>query len=99
MDRQLELEIQGEKSYNKIRVFLIFSFSVPVLIGYLTGTIKWEFFLFAMFIYMISFAISMFFLKTNRYNSRLKYVCGLLEISAVYFLTSAISFFRNPSGR
>lgn len=86
MDHQLELEIRGEKSYNKVRIFLIFAFSVPVLIGYLTGTIRWEFFLFAMFIYIVSFGISTISLKSDRYTPRLKYLCGFMEISAVFFI-------------
>lgn len=86
MNHQLELEIRGERSYNKVRIFLIFAFSVPVLIGYLTGTIRWEFFLFAMFIYIISFAISISSLKANRYTPKLKYLCAFLELSAVFFI-------------
>ncbi|MCX7678934.1 MAG: methyl-accepting chemotaxis protein [Spirochaetes bacterium] len=86
MDHQRELEIRGENSYNKVRIFLIFAFSVPVLIGYLTGTIRWEFFLLAMIIYIISFIISYVALRTNAYRPQLKFLCAVLEISAVYFI-------------
>lgn len=86
MSHQLDLEIRGEQSYNKVRIFLIFAFAIPVLIGYLTGTIKWEFFLFAMFIYMVSFSISIISLRKNKYIPLIKFICAFLELSAVYFI-------------
>ncbi len=86
MDYKLDLEIRGEKSYNRVRVFLIIMFLIPTLIGYITGTIKWEFFLLAMIIYCISFLISVILLSKGLYYSWIKYLCGTLEIGAVFFI-------------
>jgi methyl-accepting chemotaxis protein len=86
MNQKLELEIRGERSTNGIRVFLIFAFTVPILIGYFTKTIKWEFFLIAMIMYFISLMISVTVLYLNQYRPWIKYLCGTIEISAVFFI-------------
>ncbi|GEM_PF-1266827 len=86
MDEGLELEIRGERSYNRVRIFLIFTFVVPIVIGYFTRTIKWEYFLIAMIMYLISFIISVVVLYLNRYRGWIKYLCGTIEITAVYFI-------------
>ncbi len=86
MTRELELEIRGERSTNKIRVFLVFAFTIPIIIGYLTKTIRWEFFLIAMIMYLFSFIISASALFFNRYKTWIKYLCGTIEISALFFI-------------
>ncbi len=86
MDHQLELEMRGERSYNRVRIMLIITFSVPIIIGYLTKTIRWEFFLVTMLLYLVSLSISSAVLATGRYRSWIKYLCGTLEICAVYFI-------------
>ncbi len=86
MNRQLELEIKGEGSTNRVRVFLVFAFSVPILIGIFTKTIKWEFFLIAMIMYSVSLLISVTVLLLKRYRPWIKYLCGTIEISAVFFI-------------
>lgn len=79
----LDLEIRGESSINKIRIFFICFLLAGIGIGLLTGLLEWTVIAVAVLIYGLGWLISWCSIRFGAYRSWTKYLSGTLEILAV----------------
>lgn len=100
MEKQLELEIKGERSVNVLRGFLVFIFSLGTLMSYFNrGDVYYiiNFYITGILIYASSIPLSIFLLKNNIFDYRSKYYTGGLEslgwlIVQVGYMTGPMQF-------
>ena len=83
MDHKLELETNGEKAANYLRLFLIFIFSAGTLMGFLVQNFVSKIlgnYAAGVCIYVVATVYSSLVLKAGKYTSRLKYYTMGLEL-------------------
>jgi methyl-accepting chemotaxis protein len=89
MDHKLELETNGEKAANYLRLFLIFIFSAGTLMGFLVQNFVSKIlgnYAAGVCIYVVATVYSSLVLKAGKYTSRLKYYTMGLELFGLAFV-------------
>jgi methyl-accepting chemotaxis protein len=99
MDHQLELETNGEKAANYLRLFLIFIFSAGTLMGFLVENFVSKIignYAAGVCIYVVATLYSALILKTGKYTPRIKYYTMGLELFGLGFVLFGFLRLENP---
>ncbi|MBN1533783.1 MAG: hypothetical protein JXA20_14025 [Spirochaetes bacterium] len=82
--RYLELEIRGERSINRIRIFLLTFLVFGCAIGYVTGLMEWRLIAVSLMFYGVAWIVSWGTIRSGLYRAWTKFLCGALEILAIF---------------
>ena len=88
MNKQLELELNGEKAANKIRLFLSFIFLFTTVGAFFAGTVNniVQYYFTGLLVYCLAPLISTLIIRIYGYNSRLKYFTTSFEFIGVFIV-------------
>jgi methyl-accepting chemotaxis protein len=98
LNKKLELDLQGEKSVNFLRLFLLLIFSLGTIMSYRNkGDVYYiiEFYVTGLCVFGLSIPISLFIIKNNLFSYRTKYITGSFE--SLGWLIVQIGYFNGPS--
>lgn len=99
MDHKIELERNGEKAANYLRLFLIFIFSAGTLMGFLVQNFVSKIlgnYVAGVCIYVIATVSSALILRAKKYTTNVKYYTMGLEIFGLGFVLFGFLRFEDP---
>lgn len=99
MDHKLDLETNGEKAANYLRLFLIFIFSAGTLMGFLVDNFVSKIlgnYAGGVCIYVVATVYSALILKNGKYNTNIKYYTMGLELFGLAFVLFGFLRLDNP---
>lgn len=91
MNEKLQLEIQGERTANRLRVFLLILFGIGTVVSYQINTISpiilpWSI---SVGLYGLCLVVSALAIQFNLYRPSLKYVLMVIELAGLFILNAS----------
>lgn len=102
MDHKLELEIRGERTANYLRLFLLGAFILGTVLAYLQKSDVYyiiEFYAIGIGVYVISVPLSVYLLKSGKYNWTSKYFTTSFEVAGYIIVQSGYLYLGDPVTR